>query len=185
MSTAEQRSRMAAAIVNFEARRDSKGRLAVYNLPSGDGGGAYEVAGINQRYHRAQVDKLVALIRAGRHKEAEASVVAYLVKYTDVAAKWSDDPRIEFFLRDTVFNRGPTGAAIILQKAVGVVRDGKVGPLTLAAAAKLDPAMLLKELRLAREWYERHVVGRGPGNKFWAGLVNRWDKLLKLAKEFR
>ena len=38
---------MAAAIVNFEARRDSKGHLKVYNLPPEDGGGRYEVAGIN------------------------------------------------------------------------------------------------------------------------------------------
>lgn len=184
MSTAEQRLRMAAAIVNFEARRDSRGRLAVYALPSGDGGGSYEVAGINDRYHKVQVDKLVALIRAGKHKEAEASVVEYLVKYTDVAKAWHSNPGVEFFLRDSVFNRGPTGAAQILQKAVGVIRDGKVGPLTMAAIAKYQPLALLGELRLARQWHERNVVGRGPGNKFWNGLVNRWDKALKTAKAF-
>ena len=45
MSTAEERRRMAAAIVNFEARRDVQGHLKVYQLPPGDGGGRYEVAG--------------------------------------------------------------------------------------------------------------------------------------------
>ena len=55
---------MAKAIVEFEARRDAKGRLAVYALPAGDGGGRYEVAGINDRYHKAEVDHVVALIEA-------------------------------------------------------------------------------------------------------------------------
>jgi len=42
---------MAADIINFEARRDKRnGHLVVYNLPKNDGGGRYEVAGINERY---------------------------------------------------------------------------------------------------------------------------------------
>ena len=56
MTTPEQRRRMAAAIVNFEARRDSKRHLMVYKLPKGDGGGRYEVAGINERYNKDTVD---------------------------------------------------------------------------------------------------------------------------------
>ena len=39
MSTAEERLRMAASIVDFEARRDKQGRLQIYKLPPEDGGG--------------------------------------------------------------------------------------------------------------------------------------------------
>jgi len=38
---------MAKSIVDFEVRRDAQGHLRVYNLPAGDGGRHYEVAGIN------------------------------------------------------------------------------------------------------------------------------------------
>ena len=48
MSTPQERLRIAESILNFEARRDRQGRLQVYKLPSGDGGGAFEVAGINE-----------------------------------------------------------------------------------------------------------------------------------------
>jgi hypothetical protein len=49
---------MAAAILNFESRRDCKGHLMVYILPAGDGGGRYEVGGINERYNKAVADAL-------------------------------------------------------------------------------------------------------------------------------
>ncbi len=37
--------------VEWEGRKDKQGNLAVYKLPSGDMGGNFEVAGINDRYH--------------------------------------------------------------------------------------------------------------------------------------
>jgi hypothetical protein len=125
MSTADRRKRMAMAILAFEARRDAEGHLAVYSLPTGDGGGKYEVAGINDRYHKAEVDKLVGLIRAAKYQEAEDYAVEVIADYTDLVAEWSNDAGVEFYLRDCVFNRGPKGAARILQRAVGVPDDGE------------------------------------------------------------
>ncbi|MBA3649888.1 MAG: hypothetical protein H0W66_00015 [Chthoniobacterales bacterium] len=61
---------MAESIVQFEGRRDPQGHLRVYILPAGDGGGRYEVAGINDRYHPQEAAKLKALIDAGRYDEA-------------------------------------------------------------------------------------------------------------------
>ena len=184
MSTQEQRTRMAKSIVAFEARRDGKGRLAVYALPAGDGGGRYEVAGINDRYHKAEVDHVITLIEAGRHDEAEAYVVEFIAKYTDVVVGWSDDPGVEFYLRDCAFNRGPKGAARILQRAVGVPDDGEVGPQTRSAIADYTPEQLLVRLRAVREAYEREVVHRDESSKFWRGLVNRWDNALTIARKF-
>src|SRR5574341_1511474 len=94
MSTTEQRARMARAIVDFEARRDAQGRLAFYALPAGDGGGSYEVAGINDRYHPAEAEHLAQLIRAGQHAEAESYVAAFILRYTDVSSAGCRPPRM-------------------------------------------------------------------------------------------
>lgn len=176
------RREVARAIVGFEARRDRQGRLIVYTLPKGDGGGRYEVAGICDRYHPHETGDLVALIRAGKHQEAEERAAEYIANYTDTAALWTPVGSVQAYLRDCIFNRGARGAAKILQLALGVVADGVVGPKTRAALGRVLPAELLLALRRAREDYERNTVGYRP--QFWRGLVSRWDKALVMARRF-
>lgn len=186
-ATDKQRLAMAAAIVNYEARRDARGRLMVYELPSWDGGGSFEVAGINDRYHPQMAHKLRDLVEDGRHDEAELEVQRYLIGYTDAVKDLSPIPAIEFFLRDSAFNRGPTGAARILQYALRTDVDGIVGPDTqaLLEKAESDPKTLLKALRRGREQYERSpYVGRDESSPPWPGLVNRWNKATKDAESF-
>jgi hypothetical protein len=163
---------MAAAIVDFEARRDRRGHLEVYLLREDDGGGQYEVAGINNGYHKGEADKLVELIRAGRFDEAEQEARDFIATYTDVVANWSKVPAVESYLRDSAFNRGPRGAARILQRALGVHDDGKVGDITLSALrpAESEPRVLLSRLRAAREQYERDVVRRDESSDYWRGF---------------
>lgn len=184
MTPSEQRRQMAAEIVNFEGRRDAAGHLIVYYPPTGDGGGAYEVAGINARYNRLTAKRLAGLIARQRYDDAERVANDFIARTTDCAAAWTDVPAVEFYLRDCVFSRGARGAALILQRALGVVADGKVGPVTRAAAAVVDPLELLTQLRQAREQYEREVVHRDERSKFWAGLSSRWDKAVTTAKQF-
>lgn len=178
----DRRSRMGKVMLDFEARRDKAGHLAVYKLPANDGGGTYEVAGINDRYHPVQAAHLRDLIGAGKFDDAEASAIEYMVKYTDVAAGWTTNAGVEFFLRDCVLNRGPTGATKILQMALGVEVKGGVGPVTRDAMAAAEPGPLLDKLRAARERYEDEVAGARPNLR--AGLVNRWNKALAEAKRF-
>jgi lysozyme family protein len=183
--SAAERQRMAKAIVDFEARRDEQGRLAVYEIPSGDGGGAYEVAGINQRYHPREAARLKGLIEQGRHAEAEQAARDYVLAYTDVVAGWAQlGAGVEFYLRDCAFNRGPTGSAAILQRAVGADEDGIVGKKTRTATAANTAEALLTKLRAARESYERNPVGRDESSKYWRGLVNRWNRALETARGF-
>src|SRR5262245_58540436 len=186
MTSSEQRRRMAAAILEFEARRDKQGHLTVYKLPKGDGGGRYEVAGINERYNKETVDVLVSLLQQKSYDEAETLADDFIAQDTDRAAPWTNIPAIEFYLRDSVFNRGANGAARILQRALGIHDDGVVGPQTRAVevAAEGDAALLLGKLRLAREQYERDVAHRDESSKFWKGLVNRWNKAIETAKSF-
>ncbi|MES2571583.1 MAG: hypothetical protein V4710_16205, partial [Verrucomicrobiota bacterium] len=177
------RLEMGARIVQFEARRDAKGRIAVYHLPRADGGGTYEIAGINERYHPEKVRHLHSLIVEGRHGEAEIEAARYIARYTDRVESWMRNPGVEFYLRDSAFNRGPGGAAKIFQIALEVPADGQIGPITREAAtlAEAMPREFLQKLRIAREEYELRYIGRRL--VFWEGLNKRWNKALEFAEK--
>lgn len=186
MSSPDERRRIAQSIVDFEARRDRQGHLQVYELPGDDGGGTYEVAGINDRYHPDDARQLADLVRAGRYDEAEELASEIVASLTDHVARWTGVVAIESYLRDTSFNRGPGGAARILQDAIGATVDGRVGEETLAEVGRReqDPGQVLLDLRAARERYERRIAGRDEHSRFWRGLVNRWNGALRFAMSF-
>lgn len=180
------RDGMARWILNVEARRDAKGQLKIYRLPKGDGGGTYEVAGLNDRYHPEAAAHAAALIKAGRHDDAERYVTSIIAEYTDPAARWIlMIPAVEFFVRDCIWNRGPRGAAKILQISLELAGihpshvDGWVGDETLKAiwiAHGWDRSSWVRKLRAAREAYERRVAPPvGERAKFWKGLISRFD----------
>lgn len=166
----------ARRIVDYEARRDASGHLKVYHLPSGDGGGEREVAGINDRYHPEVLERIERLLAEGKYAEAEDVAAEHIMRYTDSVAMLSEVPAVQFALRDAAFNRGPTGAVKILQDALGLPTDGIAGPRTKETLhlAEQDPETLLSHLRASRERYERRT--RDESSKFWAGLANRWDR---------
>lgn len=186
-STQAERLEMADFILKSEARVDKLGRLRVYPLPKADGGGTFEVAGINDRYHPKAATHLKNLIENNRHAHAENFAKKYLVEYTDVVKNWTELAPLEAFLRDTAFNRGPKGALRILQIALGIADDGKFGTITKAALAKASKNVsgLLDKLREARETYEIRIAPPvGARAKFWTGLQNRWNNALEFSKKF-
>jgi Predicted Peptidoglycan domain len=166
----------ARRIVDYEARRDAQGHLKVYHLPSGDGGGEREVAGINDRYHPDVLERIERLLAEGKYSEAEDAAAQHIMRYTDPVAMLSEVPAVQFALRDMAFNRGPTGAVKILQDALDLPADGIAGPKTKGALheAENDPERLLADLRTSRERYERRT--RDESSPFWKGLSNRWDR---------
>jgi lysozyme family protein len=194
------RIEMGREIVRFEGRYKD-GKLQVYYLPAEDGGGAYEIAGINDRYHPKKAKELRDLIEEGKHKQAEDEAAIYIEEYTRSVLKFfpspelaDANPAIEFVLRDSCFNRGPKGAATILQHALGMEEiDGIVGPATRAEFARQlvdpGPVELLEQITQARETYERNVYPwkpskRDESSKFWKGLSSRWDKAHSKAQNF-
>lgn len=171
-------------IVNAEASRDDDGRIVVYQLPGDDGGGRFEIAGINERYHPEMAAHLRGLIDAGAHAQAEAEAVAYIADYTDRYALRAKTGAIRYLLRDLTWNRGWTGAVRILQIALRVPEDGVFGPQTFVALRQHErqPLKLIGALRVAREIYERRR--RDENSRFWNGLVNRWDAASRRARCF-
>ena len=184
-------------ILEREARRDSLGRLRVYALPANDGGGTFEVAGVNDRYHHDQAWKLRRLIESGQHAAAESEAVRYLAESTsgieeDVeklgalsgVASEAPPPAVIVFLRDSAHHRGRTGARKILQRALGVMPDGEFGSITAAAFlhASRDVPALLRALRAACETHELAVAGMR--RNFWKGFQRRWDARLEFSLTF-
>ena len=163
-------------IFNSEARRDANGNVQVYNLPSGDGGGAYEVAGINQKYHPQEAAALKGLVEQGKYKEAEARAKNYIGTYTNSAAKLAANPGVDYALRDAAFNRGQGGANWMAKYAAGIEPNLKMNDSArqqILAAQQRDPQGYLGRLREATERYETDVVG--VRSQFIKGLTNRWD----------
>lgn len=181
--------KIARFIYEHEARFVD-GHLAVYHPPKGDGGGDYEVAGITSRNHPFVAQTLRAHIESGNYAEAETFAREFVLKYTEspIIMLGIKKHGIEMFLRDCIFNRGEVGAIKILQMALGIPHDGRIGPVTKRALAKAQeyPAEVILKLRAARERYEREIVGRNEASAFWAGLMNRWkaatDKALELQR---
>lgn len=177
--TRENRLEACREIVDWEARRDEAENIIVYNPPSNDEGGAYEVAGINHRYHPQKAEELKQMVEAGEYDDAERDAAIYIALYTDIVTEWVQVAAVEAFLRDTAFNRGPGGAARVLQLALNVTADGIIGRQTQSALNQVEQTKtveLLQKLREAREEYE--LKFRGRRENFWSGLVNRWNKAL-------
>ena len=160
--------------VDFEARKDKAGNVAVYQLPSGDGGGTFEVAGINDRYHPGEATRLASLPPEQR---AEAAA-QYVRKYTAPVVDVMPQP-VKAFTQDMVFNRGPTGAVRYFQRGLNslgqnLAVDGRLGPKTLAAIGAVEPKALMRAASLAQLEDERRMAERNPARqKFMAGLENR------------
>jgi hypothetical protein len=197
----EKRLAMGKAIVEFEGRFDQNGNLLVYDLPAEDGGGDFEVAGINEKYHRPMAIKLKHLIERGKQDEALTEAATYIMEYTTKVIHFfpssmalEANPQLEFVLRDCAFNRGLKGSAATLQLALGMYEvDGVVGPLTHREFARqlveLGQAELLKNITAARETYERSVYpwkrsSRDESSSLWKGLSNRWAKADLVAQSF-
>lgn len=67
---------------------------------------------------------------------------------------------------DAAVNQGPRRAIKFLQRALGIRADGIVGPVTIGAASKADPADVLREFMAFRALaysatLHRAVFGRG------------------------
>lgn len=78
---------------------------------------------------------------------------------------------------DAAVNHGPRNAVRILQRALGVKVDGKIGPVTVAAARSAGPLMVRLMLCERRSFYHEIVVQRPTLRVFLDGWLNRLSAL--------
>lgn len=76
---------------------------------------------------------------------------------------------LDYLYFDMAVNAGPFRAAVLLQRALGVPADGRIGPVTRAAVAKADPQTLISAYSDAKATFYRGL--HQP--KFLKGWLNR------------
>jgi hypothetical protein len=169
--------------INWEARRDKQGNLAVYDIPSGDYGGTREVAGITDKYHPEAFKRISALPPAQREKAS----ADYVLEYTAPIANLVPEP-LKAQAVDLGFNRGPSGYTTLVQQGLNTLGipvkvDGAFGKKTLEAMNQVDPEQLINATEDAYLRKERTMAEADPNRaKLYQGIVNRSNKRRQSAK---
>lgn len=75
----------------------------------------------------------------------------------------------DYMYFDMAVNAGPHRAAVLLQRALGVADDGRIGPITRLAVSKADPKQLITDYTNAKRAF--YISLHQP--KFTKGWLNR------------
>jgi hypothetical protein len=160
--------------VEWEGRKDKQGNLSVYKLPSGDMGGNFEVAGINDRYHPEAFKAISSLPAQERAKAAAEYIQGYTAPLVEKLPQ-----ALQPFTQDLAFNRGLGGATKYIQQGLNALGqkvsvDGGLGPKTLAAINQVEPRALMRAASDAQLQDEYNMAERNPARKkFIPGLEAR------------
>ncbi len=84
---------------------------------------------------------------------------------------------VDYLYFDMAVNAGPRRAAILLQRALGVADDGRIGPITRLAISKADPKRLIATYTNAKRAF--YISLHQP--KFTKGWLNRCDHVQQIA----
>jgi len=102
----------------------------------------------------------------------------YKDKYWDAVKAEELPPAVRYAVFDAAVNSGPKQAAIWLQRALGVVADGVIGPITLRTANAVD-GNVLKSKMLAQRL--KFMTDLGTWSSFGRGWARRISKLMEMA----
>lgn len=103
-------------------------------------------------------------------ERAEAAAI-YRARYWD-RCRCGDMPAgLDLALFDFAVNSGPDRAVRMVQALVGVTRDGAVGPVTLAAIGRRDPAALVDALCRERLRFLEGLAGFSTFGRGWTARV--------------
>jgi lysozyme family protein len=80
---------------------------------------------------------------------------------------------IDYLYFDMAVNAGPNRAAVLLQRALGVVDDGRIGPATRQAIVNAEPDQLIKAYTAAKRQF--YISLHQP--RFTKGWLNRCDNV--------
>lgn len=181
-------AQMAAKILNMEDYKvTGPESLRVTPLPSGDGGGKWEIAGICDGIEPEVFKAIKEKLDQGDRESAWTMCLNYVIMDTDSAKTFGNaGPGSEFMLRDIIFNMGKGGCVKVMQALVGVRADGAFGPNTEKAwdtyrNKNSDKEMIAGLDQYCRDRYYRIVSANPVKKKFLKGWMNRCDERKKFA----
>ena len=88
---------------------------------------------------------------------------------------------VDLMVFDLAVNSGPGRAAKFLQECVGVPADGAIGPITLAAVARLPAKEVVLRMRNRRERFYRSL---STFDTFGRGWMRRLNEVYALAEQW-
>lgn len=170
---------MYKVLMGNEVRRDANGKIAVYYPDEEDGGGEYEVAGINQKYHPKMAAKLKRMVESGASdEEIEAEVMAYYKQDTDkgfaLVGAYTRSKGIELFIRDCTLNHGLTGTGRVIRRALSLGDSDNLGRAVENFINEHGEQQFLEALVRGRASYYAAIIRRNPKKQKYAqGWANR------------
>lgn len=111
----------------------------------------------------------------------EQAAVVFRREYWDEVMASDLPDGIDLVVFDFAVNSGPSRAAKLLQRLVGVSQDGKIGPKTIKAASATSPTKLISDYSAARQEF---LEGLGTFSTFGKGWTTRVRETKALALEF-
>lgn len=97
----------------------------------------------------------------------------YKKRYWD-AVKGDDLPTpIDYMMFDFAVNSGPVRSIKLMQKAVGTVQDGILGPMTMTAIKAIPIHKLIQDFSDEKEWWYKSL----RNENFERGWLNRVAKV--------
>jgi lysozyme family protein len=79
---------------------------------------------------------------------------------------------LDYAIFDYAVNSGVARASRFLQQSAGVVADGKIGPMTIAAVKAIPPRLLIRDVCDARLDFLRHLETFDRFGRGWTSRVN-------------
>ena len=183
------RKGMAKKILNMEDYKiTGPDSLRVTRLPSGDGGGKWEIAGICDGIEPKEFNLIKSMLDQGDRDAAWEECLRYVLANTEplVSKGVAGSYAIEFMLRDMTFNMGVAGTTKVVQRMLGIDIDGKWGKTTQAEWTDVilsrDEMAVLDLLdRACRARYHSIVKANPVKEKFLTGWMNRCNARLAYA----
>lgn len=88
---------------------------------------------------------------------------------------WCDSLPVgtDYLYFDMAVNSGPHEANILLQRALGVTADGRIGPITRAAVNAANPHTLIDNFTAQKVAFYRAISTHAGQRKFLDGWLNR------------
>lgn len=142
---------------------------SAYENVSGDPGGPTKY-GIDQRSHPT------VNIRALTKEKARE---IYRSDYWDPIAGDQLQPRTAWAVMDCAVNCGRMQAVKWLQRALDVTADGRLGPVTLAAASEAPDASVAASVLNQRGQFYQTLGAKPNFRKFLKGWLNRNEALYR------